>query len=356
MKPADDAARAMLELMTGAWATQALRTAAQLHIADHLRDRPKTTAELAALAGADHDSLDRLLSYLASIGVLHSDGDSFRLSQCGQLLRTDVPDSLHAVALLYGGLFYRSFGALDHAVRTGENAFEHVFGRPTFDYLAEHSEAARTFDLAMAAGSSFFASVAEVVDFSHANVVVDVGGSTGDLLAHILTAHHHLRGVLFERPHVLAAARRRLATLGCLDRCELVAGDFMDGIPGGGDVYLLSRILHDWSDEPCRTILDNCRASMPLGARLLVIERPIPADDAASLARSWDIHMMVNTGGRERTLADYRDLLAATGFKLHDRHPLPLDVEVLAATAGPAHARSDGTDWAAGRTRRGTCG
>jgi O-methyltransferase domain/Dimerisation domain len=331
MNPADGAARAMLELMTGAWATQALHTAAELRIADHLRDHPRSTAELAALASADHDSLDRLLGYLASIGVLHREGDSFRLSERGQLLRPDAPGSMHALALLYGGLFYRSFGALGHAVRTGENAFEHVFGRPAFDYLAEHPEAARTFDLAMAAGSSFFASVAEVVDFSHANVVVDVGGSTGDLLAHILTAHHHLRGVLFERPHVLAAARRRLATFGCLDRCELVAGDFMNGIPGGGDVYLLSRILHDWSDEPCRTILANCRAGMQPGARLLVIERPIPADGAASLARSWDIHMMVNTGGRERRLSDYRDLLAATGFELHDRHPLPLDVEVLVA-------------------------
>jgi ubiquinone/menaquinone biosynthesis C-methylase UbiE len=331
MKPADGAARAMLELMTGAWATQALRTAARLHIADHLRDRSRTTAELATLAGADHDSLERLLSYLAGIGVLHREGDSFRLSQCGQLLRTDAPDSMHALALLYGGLFYRSFGALDHAVRTGENAFEHVFGQQAFDYLAEHPEAARTFDLAMAAGSSFFASVAEVVEFSHVNVVVDVGGGTGDLLAHILTAHHRLSGVLLERPHVLAAASRRLATLGCLDRCELVAGDFMNGIPGGGDVYLLSRILHDWSDEPCRTILANCRAGMQPGARLLIIERPIPADGAASLARSWDIHMMVNTGGRERTLAEYRDLLTATGFELRDRHLLPLDVEILEA-------------------------
>jgi hypothetical protein len=335
MTRADSTARTMLELMTGAWTTQALHVAARLGIADHLRDRPRTTSELAALTGADHDALDRLLRYLAGIGILDHEDDAVRLSPHGQLLRTDVPGSMHALALLYGGLFYRSFGALDHAVRTGENAFEHVFGRPPFDYLAEHPEAARTFDLAMAAGESFFAAAAAAVDFAGAGVVVDVGGGAGHLLAHVLTAQAHLRGVLFERPHVLAAARRTLAAHGCLDRCELVAGDFMERIPGGGDVYLLSRILHDWPDEQCRTILDNCRASMQAGGRLLIIERPIPANGAAGLARAWDIHMLVNTSsGRERTHAQYRDLLAATGFELHDRHLLPLDVEVLVARLG----------------------
>jgi SAM-dependent methyltransferase len=331
---AEGATRELLALMTGAWATQALRTAARMGLADHLRDGTRSASELAALAGADHDSLDRLLRYLASLGVVHDEGDGFRLSERGQLLRTDVPGSLHALALLYGGLFYRSFGALEHAVRTGENGFEHVFGCAAFDYLAEHPQDARTFDDAMAAGSSFFAPVPDVVDFSRAKVVVDVGGGVGQLLGHILATHRHLRGVLLERPHVLGAARERLAALGCLDRCRLAEGDFADGVPSGGDVYLLARILHDWSDRRCRTILENCRTSMEPGATLLVIERPVPDDGATTLARSWDINMMVNTvQGRERTHEQYRELLASTGFELRDRHRLPLDMEVLAARA-----------------------
>ena len=333
--PDDEAARKLLGLMTGAWATQALHTAAELRIADHLRDGAKSASELATLAGADRDSLERLLRYLASLGVVHEEDEAFRLGEGGQLLRTDVPGSLHAVALLYGGLFYESFGALHHAVRTGERAFDHVFGSRLFDYLAEHPDEARTFDRAMAAGSSFFASVPEAVDFSSSEVVVDVGGGVGELLGRILSAHRHLHGVLIERPHVLDEARRRLSALGCLDRCRLVEGDFRQSVPPGGDTYLLARILQDWPDEQCRAILANCRGSMEEGNRLLVIERPIPSDGAPSLARSWDLHMMANVGGRERTHDDYRALLATAGFDLAESRPLPLDMEVLVARAAP---------------------
>jgi hypothetical protein len=174
----EEATRRMFELLTGAWTTQALCAAAELGIADHLSSQPATSAELAALAGADPDLLHRVLRYLASLGVVRRDGERWCLTGLGMTLRTGA---LRDVARLYGGIFYRSFGSLTHAVGTGENAFEHALGRPPFDYLNEHPEQARVFHGAMAAGSSWFAGVAEAVDLSGVGTVVDVAGGHGDL-------------------------------------------------------------------------------------------------------------------------------------------------------------------------------
>lgn len=325
----EEATRRMFEMLTGAWTTQALCTAAELGIGDHLNSQPATSTELAMLTNADPDLLHRVLRYLASLGVVRRDGERWVLTELGMTLRTGA---LRDVARLYGGIFYRSFGSLAHSVRTGENAFEHALGMPPFDYLNEHPEDARVFHGAMAAGSSWFSGVPQAIDFTDAGTVVDVAGGHGDLLRHILTAAPTTRGVLFDQPTVADAAREELEKDGLLDRCEVVGGDFTERVPEGGDVYLLSRILHDWDDEQCLKILANCRQAMPETARLVIIERPIPTDGAPSLAIAWDVHMAVNNiGGRERTDEEYRRLLRVAGFDLVDIRPLALDMAVLTA-------------------------
>ncbi|MFL6072275.1 MAG: methyltransferase [Mycobacteriales bacterium] len=331
-------AERLLRLMTGAWTTQAIAVAAELRLADHLSDHPdRTTTRLAGLTGADPDSLRRLLRYLASLGVVVAGpGDTYALTDLGLLLRTDAEHSLHPLALLYGGAFYESFGQLAHAVRTGREGFDHLFGAHHFEYFSARPALAELFDRAMAAGASIFGTVAEVVDLTAARTVVDVAGGNGELLGHLLRAAPHLRGVLLERPGVIEAARATLAAAGCADRCELVAGDFTAGVPAGGDVYLLSRVLHDWDDQQCRTILKRCADAMRAGAELLVLERLLPEDGtpagaAAPLAVAWDLHMLCNVGGRERTAGHYRRLLAEAGFEIVDVHDLPLEVALLRA-------------------------
>jgi hypothetical protein len=272
-----------------------------------------------------------LLRYLAGLGVLTMIGERVALTDMGQLLRTDGQRSLHPLAVLYGGVFYRSFGALNHSVRTGREAFAEVFGEHHFDYFAGRPELAGLFDRAMAASTSMLGGIADVVDFSTAAVVVDVAGGNGEFLGRILTAEPHLRGVLLERAHTVEAARDTLARAGVADRCELVAGDFTEFVPGGGDAYLLSRVLHDWNDARCATILRNCAEAMPAHAELLIVERLLPEDDSLSLALAWDIHMLCNVGGRERTAAHYAALLADAGFELVGQHELPLEMAVLRA-------------------------
>jgi len=320
------AADRLLTLMTGAWRTQAIAVAADMRLADHLADGA-STVELAQRVGADHDSMARLLRYLASLGVVRAVEGQFELTETGELLRSDAPHSMCSLATLYGGPFYQSFAELARAVRTGQESFAYVFDQHHFDYFAERPEFG--FDQAMAASASMFEGVAQVVDFTNTGSVIDVAGGNGELLKHILRRAPHLRGVLYERPHTLEAARTNLAEY--LDRCDLVAGDFTNGVPTGGDVYLLSRVLHDWDDKQCGQILRRCSDSMSAGTELFIVERLVPEDDSSSIAIAWDVHMLCNVGGRERTAAHYRDLLAEVGLSVLDQHDLPLGFTLLRA-------------------------
>ncbi|MFD9127395.1 methyltransferase [Kitasatospora sp. NPDC059571] len=335
-RTADGPAEQLLTLLTGAWATQALAVAAELRLADHLDTEPGAGPDrLAELTGSHPDALPRLLRYLDALGVVAAEtagGPSgYRLTALGRLLRSGAEHSLHPLALLYGGPFYRSFGALGHAVRTGREAFEEVFGAHHFPYFAERPELADLFDRAMAASSPMFGPIADLVDFSSARAVVDVAGGNGELLSRVLRAHPHLEGVLLERPHAVEAARITMEKAGVADRCTLVAGDFTEAAPEGGDVYLLSRVLHDWDDRQCLTILRRLAEAMPPHAELLVVERLLPQDGSRSLAVPWDVHMLCNVGGRERTAAHYGRLLAEAGFELTGQADLPLDGALLTA-------------------------
>ncbi|MFC5662611.1 methyltransferase [Kitasatospora misakiensis] len=335
--PATPPAETLLRLLTGAWTTQALAACARLRLPDAIPpDASIDPATLARRTGTHPRAVATLLRYLAMLGLVTAEEDRFRLTGTGELLREDAPGSMRALALMYGGPFYRSFAALDHTVRTGETAFDHLFGENHFDHFARDPELADLFDRSMAASTRMFDPVPAHPVFTAAGrapagaTVVDVAGGNGELLARVLTAHPQLRGVLLERPHAVEAARRTMAAAGCADRCSYQAGDFAD-VPADGDVYLLSRVLHDWDDERCRAILRHCERAMPAHADLLIVERLLPADGSASLATAWDVHMMCNVGGRERRAGHYADLLTAAGLDLLGHSPLPLDAALLHA-------------------------
>ncbi|NUS65924.1 MAG: methyltransferase [Saccharothrix sp.] len=329
----DQPRRSMLDLMTGAWRTRAVAAVAELGIADLLADGPLDTADLAARTASRPDKLRRVLAYLAALGVFRRDGEQWSLTEVGTLLRRDVAGSQRDLARIYGGLFYRSFSGLEHAVRTGESGFGHVYGAQPFEHFAANPADARLFEGAMAAGTTFLELVPGVLDLPASGTVIDVGGGDGRLLDLVLAAGPGLRGVLFDRPHVVGAAVDVLAAHGA--RVSVVAGDFFhDPVPAGGDLYLLSRIMHDWDDERCSTILRNVRAAMAEGATLAVVERPIQDDPRTLLPLAFNVHMMVNTvQGGERTTEEHRRLLAANGFALEGLRELPLDMAVLVARA-----------------------
>jgi hypothetical protein len=203
-------------------------------------------------------------------------------------------------------------------VRTGETAFDHAHGTGLFEYLASHPEVGAVFNAGMLGNSPDHARlVAATYDFSKMNVVVDVGGGRGRLLATILERYPRLRGILFDQAHVIEDARQNLEEVGVVDRCELVGGSFFDAVPADGDAYVLRNIIHDWDDDQAVAILMSCRRSMTEGARLVLVERYLAPDPhEALLALHADLEMLVNVGGRERTTDEYAALLARSGLRL----------------------------------------
>jgi SAM-dependent methyltransferase len=312
------AAARLREMIMGFRMTQLLYVAAKLDLADHLASAPQNADRLARNVGADAPSLRRLLRALAATGLVVETDGAFELTAVGDLLRRDRPGSLHAVAALYGEEWlWRAYGRMLHSVQTGEPAFTRVHGVSFYDYLGRDPAAAAQFQQTMSEFSRLEAdAIASAYDFSGQSTLVDIGGGQGALLARLLGAHEGLSGVLFDLPEVVPGAEEVFSRAGVRSRATWVGGDFFTAVPRDGDLYLLKSVLHNWDDEAAARLLRCCHRAMRPHARLLVAERVVPADNAPSEAKLFDINMLVVLGGRERTEAEYRELLERSGFAL----------------------------------------
>jgi hypothetical protein len=318
----------MTRLMDGYLSTQMLYVATRLGLADLLSHGPRTSAELAATAGVASIPLHRLLRGLVMDGLLSEEPDGrFALTDAGRLLRADDPGSLRGAVLARGALYYRAAFGLLEAIRGGGSAFRHVYGVELFEHLASSPEDAATFQLSMQARSHKEAeALAATYDFTPFNHVVDIGGGYGVTLAAILNAYPHVRGTLFDRPEVAANARARLAptaagagaSAGLAERITVIGGDFFESVPVGGDVYVFSRVLHDWDDEEAARILKTCRAAMTDRSRVVIVDAILGdrVHDQPAAVR-LDLHMLTLANGKERTAAEFESVLRAAGLRVN---------------------------------------
>ena len=321
------------QMIDGYWITQAICAAARFGIADRLRDGPKTAAELAEATSTLPDALHRLLRALASVGIF-AEGESglFSLTPLAEPLCSDVAGSKRAYAMMTGDLQYRALAEIDHCLRTGEGAFDRVFGKPLFEYLGEHPDKAATFDAAMVGihGRETNA-ILDAYDFSSFGVVADIGGGNGSMIAEILRKHSRLKGILFDLPHVVERAEEKIRAAGVRERCTLAAGSFLDAVPEGADAYALRHIIHDWDEESCLAILRNCHRAMRPDGKLLVIESVIPPGNGPFFGKFLDLIMML-IGGKERTEDEYRALFDRAGFELTRIVPTAAELSILEGT------------------------
>lgn len=311
------------QLLRGSLVTQLLHVAAALGIADLLSAGPRTTRDLATAVNANPDALYRVLRALASLGIfVETDPGIFSMTPLAEPLRSDVPGSLRASAVLYGASWWwGACGELLHSVRTGRPAFDHVHGKALFSYLDSASDAAAVFnDHQSNMTQQDAAAVVAAYDFGQYATVIDVGGGHGVLGAAILNACPQTSVVVFDQPAVIASAPPHLTSAGGNRRCTYVAGDFFESVPADGNAYVLKDIVHDWGDQDATTILRNCRLAMTrnpaVEAKLLVIEKVIPPGNGPFPGKLTDITMLLVAGGRERTATEYRTLLAQAGFTL----------------------------------------
>ncbi|ARV57855.1 methyltransferase [Nostocales cyanobacterium HT-58-2] len=323
---------AMRQMIYGTRITQSIYAAAKLGIADLLKDGSKSCDELANAVGVKSKPLYRLLRALASVGVFAEEEQRhFTLTPLATYLVSDIPGSLRSLAIMNGDpQFHQPWGEILYSLQTGSNAFEHLYGMSLFEYHAQNSEAGKVFDEAMTSLSGIeTALVAANYDFSTINKLVDVGGGQGLLMTSILKAYPAIQGILFELPAVTAGTKELLRAQGVLDRCEVVAGSFLESVPSGGDAYILKYILHNWDDEDAIAILKNCHRAMKENGKLLLIEHVIPPNNEPFDGKFLDLVMMLVLGGCERTTEEYRTLLEASGFQLTRIVPMPSSVSVI---------------------------
>ncbi len=318
--------RQMFQLITGHWVVQAIAVAAELGIADLLVGGPRTPQQLAEDVAADEDTLARLLRFLANVGILVEDGDGrFACSRLGDHLRRDHPQSFRALAIMEGDEFYQAWGQLRHSVKTGERGFDKAYGMPLFDYLAAHPARKGLFyEWIENLYGMESPVIASAYDFSPFHTIVDVGGGEGDLLCEILRRNTDAQGVIFDLPMVVENTGRKIAAAGLEARCRRVAGSFFESVPEGGDAYILRHTIHDWNDEQAGIILKNCHRVMAKTARLLILDAVIPPGNEWFAGKLLDVNMLIVSGGRERTRAQFESLLSASGFELTGVVPTPL--------------------------------
>jgi hypothetical protein len=317
----------MIQFITGFWTSRAVHVAAKLGIADLLQSGPKTAQELADSTGTHAPSLYRIMRALTSAGVFRKEGDDrFALTPLSETLVAGVPGSLRPFIISeLGQEHYPAWGNLLHSVKTGEIAFDNFFGMDVWKYFAQNPEDAAVFNDSMT-GMTAAANEAimSVYDFSQFKTVIDIGGGHGGLITSILQQNPQTKGVLFDAPQVIEGARAKLENTGLTDRCEIVGGDFFQAVPAGGDAYVMKWIIHDWEDEKAIRILKNCRQHMQPNSRLIIVDCVVPENDEPDFSKTFDLNMMVMTGGKERTATEFRELLAAAGFKL--LRTIPTDV------------------------------
>jgi O-methyltransferase/methyltransferase family protein len=310
--------QALRDLLNGYRVTQLLYVAAKLEIADLLGEGPKTSDELASATGVQADALYRVLRALASLGVFReNDLRQFTVTPLAELLQRDHPQTLWGWTIMTGEEPYRAWADLLSTVMTGAPAFERVYGASRFEYLGQHPEASALFNESMSENvRDRAAAIVGSYDFPATGTVVDVGGGYGVLLSAVLRAQPSLQGILFDHPQVVAGATPRLEAAGVSDRCAVVGGDFFAGVPAGGTVYVLSKVIHDWDDERSIAILRSCRDALEGDAKVVLVESVIEAGNDPSWAKFLDVQMLVMNGGRERTIEEYRRLFVAAGLQL----------------------------------------
>lgn len=325
----------MLEQIQNIWLLGAISVAAELNLADLLKNGRKTIAELTSLTGMLEDPLYRIMRLLASEGIFKETGDK-------EFSNTSVSESLLEEELKYfvqhtlDKIQFQISGEMIHSVKTGKSSLGLFVNEDAFEYIGQSHELNDLYNKAMTNTSKMqVPAILSVFNFNRFKHIVDVGGGVGFLLSAIMEKHPGLHGTLFDLPHVVEYSKDLIEGKNIGDRLRVIPGSFFETIPDGGDLYVMKNILHCWSDENSIKILQNIRKILSQNGKLLIIETIVKNDNKPSFGKMTDIYMMVGLGGRERTGKEYQILLKMAGFRIEKIIPTvsPLSL-ILAASDG----------------------
>ena len=329
------AAARVIEMSWGYWTSQILRQTAEMGLADHFRPGESRYADdVAAEFGMLQGPFRRFMRTLTGLGLVRTVAPhNYELTDMGEALRTGAPGSARSTVIcLIGGLVAPAWQHLDHALETGEPGLEKHYGKGLFELIRETPGLPEMFSETMVGIHGMEPpAVAEAYPFGEISSLVDVGGASGNMLGHVLSRHPHLKGTLYDLPHVVTDAPKLLEGFGVADRVTIESGSFFEGVPKGHDAYLMSHIIHDWDEQECATILGHCRDAMADDGRILIVEMVLPETDEPHPGKILDMMMLTGAGGAERTPTEYAELLAANGLRMTRVVPTASPVSVVEA-------------------------
>ena len=311
----------IMQLAGGHMFAAALHTVARLDIAELLAEGPKPVAELAKMTGSNEDALYRVMRLLVGVGVFEPVAPrTFALAENAESLRSKSPHSVRDMVLWIGNPFhFRVWSEMGHSVKTGQPAIEKIYGKPAFEVIGELPDVAADFNTAMSGLSrDLVPNVLDAYDFSGIEVLMDIAGGHGVVLCELLRRYPMMKGILFEIPKLIDEAKCNVCSLKMEHRCDVVAGNFFDAIPGSADAYYTQHIIHDWNDEMALKILRNVRQALvgKGNGKFIVVDCVLPENASPHFGNLLDIEMLLMPGGRERTEREFRDLFAQGGFSI----------------------------------------
>lgn len=310
-----------------------MNVAAKLGVADLLTDGAKTVDELAQKTASHKRSLYRLLRTLSSLGVFQElEPYKFAQTPISEYLRTDNPDSLRYQVLMHcDDWHWQSWGKMFESIKDGNPGVYHAYQcKSDYCYFQKDPQSGDTFNKAMInVCRNFHTPFIQTYDFSSANKIIDIAGGEGTLISAILQAQPHLKGIIFDQPHVISAAKQFVERAGISERCELVGGDIFKSVPAGGDIYTLSYVLIDWDDDQLITIVKNIRAAINKNGKLLVIDTVLSPANEYQWGKWLDLELLSFGYGGARTEDEFKELFVKAGFQLANHIQIGTPVSVM---------------------------
>ncbi|MFI0220379.1 methyltransferase [Streptomyces lydicus] len=309
----------LMGIAAAKWVSQPVYVLAKLGVADHLAEEELSTTALADRLEVRCDPLRRCLRAAASVGIFReTKTDHWTLTDSADYLRTDAQMSLRDFTVLLGEApMWAPFGRIMDVMRQDVPAFDAVHGRPMYAHLAEDDELARTYHGAWSSlTEGVMRAVATAYDFARFATIADLGGGDGTALRILLATHPRLSGILMDLSHA-SEVHHQGAGHAVEERLRHISGRLPEDVPPGADAYFLKNTLHCLSPDLLLQTLRCIRTKMTRPEqRLLIVEGIVQPGNGFDWSKLMDIEVMVNNGGREHSLEEWRTLLTQAGFRL----------------------------------------
>jgi acetylserotonin N-methyltransferase len=309
----------VIDLLEAFRRSKVMFAAVSLGIFDALDNEALTRDELARRLSANRDGLERLLNACVGLQLLRRRGDAYENTPTAQTYLTATSSRRMTGYINYSNeVMWKLWYHLEDAVREGTHRWQQAFGwdGPIFSHFFRTEQAKREFLLGMHGfGVISSPQVVCAFDLSRFHLLVDLGGATGHLAIAACERYPSLHAIVFDLADAVPLAEEIVGASSVADRVDVIPGDFfVDQLPQG-DIYTLGRIVHDWTEEKILKLLSRIYERLPAGGALLIAEKMLAEDKSGPRwAQLQSLNMLTCTEGKERSLTEYRELLAQVGF------------------------------------------